>query len=53
MVKKKTYRKPQINQVKLVPEEAVLLGCKAIGTGANKNGTGCANPAQSCMDQGS
>lgn len=25
---KKTYQKPQITQVKLVPEEAVLGGCK-------------------------
>ena len=25
---RKTYKKPQINQVKLVIEEAVLLACK-------------------------
>ncbi len=25
---RKTYKKPQVNQVKLVIEEAVLLGCK-------------------------
>ncbi len=32
MSKKKTYRKPAIKQVKLVPEEAMIQGCK---TGAN------------------
>ena len=54
MVKKKTYRKPQINQVSLVPEEAVLSGCKAIGTGdINKNIGQCQNPNQSCMAVGS
>ena len=26
---RKTYRKPEITQVKLVPEEAVLGGCKS------------------------
>ncbi len=25
---RKTYRKPEIAQVRLVPEEAVLAGCK-------------------------
>ncbi len=29
MVRRKPYRKPQVNQVKLVPEEAVLQNCKA------------------------
>ena len=39
MAKRKSYRKPQINKVKLVPEEAVLLGCKrADGTGGKDNG---------------
>lgn len=51
MVKKKTYRKPQIKQVKLVPEEAVLTNCKTTGTGQNRNND-CSNPSQSCMDIG-
>ena len=29
MVKRKFYQKPQIKQVNLVPEEAVLVGCKS------------------------
>ena len=28
MSKRKPYQKPEINQVKLKPEEAVLTGCK-------------------------
>jgi hypothetical protein len=28
MVKRKPYQKPEIKQVDLVPEEAVLAGCK-------------------------
>ena len=55
MVKRKTYRKPQINQVKLVPEEAILAGCKAIGTGssASRLAGDCPNEKQSCMNPGS
>ena len=43
MAKKKNYQKPEINQVKLVPEEAVLLGCKradGIGGKTDKCTTG-------------
>ena len=29
---RKTYKKPEINQVKLVIEEAVLAGCKVRAT---------------------
>jgi hypothetical protein len=37
MANKKKYQKPMIKTVELVPEEAVLLGCK---TGANGAGNG-------------
>ena len=56
MVKRKTYRKPQVNQVKLVPEEAVLTACKLPGTASgssNKQSGSCVNPAQGCQDPGS
>jgi len=45
---RKTYRKPQINQVKLVIEEAVLQACKtSYGDTAGKAGAGkfCGNSA--------
>jgi len=48
---RKTYKKPQINQVKLVIEEAVLQACKAsYGDTAGKSGAGkfCGNKA--CKD---
>ncbi len=54
MVKRKTYRKSQINQVKLVPEEAMIAGCKATGSGiSNRNSGTCANPNQRCINPGS
>jgi hypothetical protein len=55
MVRRKPYRKPQVNQVKLMPEEAVLAGCKLTGTGAasrNNDGT-CKNASFECQAQGS
>lgn len=56
MVKRKAYGKPQINQVKLVPEDAVLAGCKTsqYATG-NKNSvaTTCTSPATACQKVGS
>lgn len=50
---RKNYKKPQINQVNLVIEEAVLAGCKTTaGDAAGKNMKGCATP--SCqLTQGS
>ena len=30
---KRPYKKPEISKVRLVPEEAVLAGCKISGTG--------------------
>jgi len=40
---RKNYKKPQINQVNLVIEEAVLQACKgSAGDAAGKKGAGCA-----------
>lgn len=33
---RRPYRKPQIEEVRLAPEEAVLVACKALGVGATK-----------------
>ena len=46
---RKTYKKPQINQVKLVVEEAVLAGCKIASgnpgmTDKHCNHTKCVTP---------
>ena len=39
---RKNYKKPQINQVNLVIEEAVLQACKtSAGDAAGKKGSGC------------
>ena len=50
---RKNYKKPQINQVNLVIEEAVLQACKTSGGDTNgKKGAGCA--VQQCrVTQGS
>lgn len=54
MAKKKLYRKPEIKQVKLVPEEAVLSGCKVYKGGANGSGTNrCVTAGMSCSIPGS
>ena len=40
---RKNYKKPQINQVNLVIEEAVLQACKTSGGDTSgKKGSGCA-----------
>ena len=40
---RRNYKKPQINQVNLVIEEAVLQACKTTGGDtAGKKGSGCA-----------
>jgi len=45
--RKKTYSKPEIREVKLRPEEAVLGNCKnSVGTGPTY--AGCAQGAVSC-----
>lgn len=43
--KKRPYKKPQIEEVKLTPEEAVLSFCK---TAADKNARGCVSVAPLC-----
>lgn len=49
MAKKKLYQKPEVKQIKLVPEEAVLTACKIAadgatnGSGANKCNVGAVN----------
>ncbi len=46
---RKTYKKPQINQVKLVIEEAVLQNCKTIyGDTAGKSASGKFCGASAC-----
>lgn len=42
---RKTYKKPQVNEVKLEIKEAVLAACKAFLTDGNgKNTSGCDIP---------
>ena len=50
MIKKK-WSKPECKRVKLVPEEAVLTGCKVkLGTGPSQNG--CNAPGKPyCSDR--
>ena len=47
MHKKKSYKRPEIKAVNLVPEEAVLTGCKitmnASGGGTKCQEAGCVN----------
>jgi len=49
MAKKKTYRKPGIKQVELVPEEAVLTNCK-MGSGTTYTET-CARGGGVCSNK--
>lgn len=44
MNKRKLYEKPQVRAIKLVPEEAVLAPCKAVG-GAGGKSNKCGQPA--------
>jgi hypothetical protein len=46
--RKKPYQKPEVKQVPLKPEEAVLGYCKGMGTGAGSGG-GCS--ATLCLTQ--
>jgi len=52
---KKTYARPQIKQVNLVPEEAVLLGCKSTADPSGKvaGGNDCGNKVGFCSAAGS
>lgn len=50
---KKTYQKPQLRQVRLRPEEAVLGNCKTgSGAGGLSGGT-CVNGVLNCNNIGS
>jgi len=40
MTKRKPYWKPEVKQIKLAPEEAVLAGCKQSGINQNVNRCG-------------
>lgn len=48
---KKPYAKPQVKQVNLVPEEAVLLGCKTTTSPSGKvaGGNTCGNRDNFCL----
>jgi len=48
---KKPYIKPEVTQVPLRPEEAVLGNCKSSNTGGPVNSTMCSTTA--CMTIGS
>ncbi|NIM59466.1 MAG: hypothetical protein GTO16_11075 [Candidatus Aminicenantes bacterium] len=52
---KRLYEKPRIKKVKLVPEEAVLQGCKTFSAGAwGANPPRCTlRGGPQCSDQGS
>ena len=49
---KRPYAKPEIKQVALRPEEAVLGACKGTGGGGPGAGSGCRRPAP-CSSLGS
>ncbi len=54
---RKPYQKPRLEQVRLVPEEAVLASCKYIGYTGAASGTSNNNCNSSvgvpCLDYGS
>lgn len=48
---RKPYVKPHIEQVRLVPEEAVLVACRGIGKGGPDISPGCgATGGGQCVD---
>lgn len=50
---KKPYKKPQIKQVNLVPEEATLEFCKDPGGATGQGANACLNPgAAQCKSPG-
>ena len=49
--RKKAYRKPEIKRVRLMPEEAVLGGCKTTG-GPGEYASSCTAPSN-CFTEGS
>jgi len=42
---RKSYRRPQISRVGLVPEEATLAVCKTVGGATGLGGNKCLSPA--------
>lgn len=54
---KKQYEKPQLSRVELVPEEAVLGGCKIAGNSTGPSGgfptSDCLNNHVECLTIGS
>ena len=52
---RKPYRKPRIEQVKLVPEEAVLSACKTLSGGGENTTGNCMfdGDPDYCIDVGS
>ena len=49
---RKHYHKPRIEQVKLIPDEAVLGGCKTTST-ADPGQDPCVGPGGNCVLDGS
>ena len=49
MNEKKSYQKPQVNQVKLALDEAVLGGCKVVAGEAGPSVSCCTNLAAICQ----
>jgi len=49
--KRHQYRKPKIEEVKLVAGEAVLTGCKVTPSGAGPTGTRCTTTSTKCRTQ--
>jgi hypothetical protein len=47
---KKEYKKPEIQKVRLAPEEAVLAACKTAGT-ARQAGAKCDNLQGGCINK--
>ena len=45
---KRLYNKPKISKVGLLPEEAVLAGCKIANTGKTNK---CNNPPATCANR--
>ena len=50
---KKNYQKPQLRQVRLKPDEAVLGNCKTGGGGGGLSGGTCVNGVLNCNSIGS
>ena len=45
---KHPYRKPQVEKVRLVTEEAVLAACKALHTSSGPTGSNCKHAGTPC-----